>query len=190
MNWFTDTSQLWRVILRKTAATCKIARSLWTVRQWQPRGQHRPRPRAARCAAPCAAARDRLHRRIQATARAAEAVPVLRRPHDHHRDLRARLPAKASPHTCSADHPDRHLMRPSPPIGNCSAPCHSRRLSAGSARARVRPPESSALSRRILSCSVRPRRLLLHAPSPSRQKLSPRTLRSNLLKPHPAAKSP
>ena len=97
---------------------------------------------------------------------------------------------KRSPHTCSVDHPDRHLMRPSPPIDNCSAPCHSRRLTAGSARARVGPPQSSALSRRILSCSVRPTRLLLHAPSLSRQKRSRRTLRSNLLKPRPAAKSP
>jgi hypothetical protein len=164
--------------------------SLWTVRQWQPRGQHRAGARAARCAAPGAAARDRLHRRIRATARAAETMPVLRRPHDHHRDLRAWLPAKASPHTCSADHPDRHLMRPSPPIDNRSAPCLSRRLTAGSARARVGPPQSSALSRRILSCSVRPTRLLLHAPSLSRQKRSRRTLRSNLLKPRPAAKSP
>ena len=56
-------------------------------------------------------------------------------------------------------------------------------------RARVGPPESSALSRRILSCRVRSTRLLLHAPSLSRQKRSRRTLRSNLLKPHPAAKS-
>jgi hypothetical protein len=39
---------------------------------------------------------------------------LLRRSHDHHRDLRAWLPAKASPHTCSANHPDRHLMTPSP----------------------------------------------------------------------------
>src|SRR6476661_2789485 len=93
-------------------------------------------------------------------------MPVLRRPHDHHRDLRARLPAKASPHTC-ADHPDRHLMRPSPPIDNCSAPCHSRRLSAASAHARVGLPESSALPPRTWSCSVRPTRLLLHAPGKS-----------------------
>ena len=85
---------------------------------------------------------------------------------------------------------DRHLMMPSPPIDNCNAPCHSRRLTAGSARARVGPPESSALSRLILSCSVRPTRLLLHAPSLSRQKPSRRTLRSNFLKPRPAAKSP
>src|SRR4029077_11761597 len=116
-------------------------------------------------------------------------MPVLRRPHDHHRDLRARLPAKASPHTC-ADHPDRHLMRPSPPIDNCSAPCHSRRLSAASAHARVGPPESSALPPRTWLCSVRPTRLLLHAPSLSRQKRFRRPPRSNLLKTRPAAKSP
>ena len=134
------------------------------------------------------AARDRLPRRTRATARAAEAMPMLRRPHDHHRDLRAWLPAKASPHTCSADNPDRHLMRPSPPLDNCSDTCHPRRLSAGSARTRVGAPELPALSQRILSCSVQPTRLGLHAPSLSRQKRSRRPLRSNLLKPDPAAR--
>src|ERR1700736_2062508 len=123
-------------------------------------------------------------------ARAAEAMPMLRRPHDHHRDLRAGLPAKASPHTCSADNPDRHLMRPSPSIDNCSDTCRSRRLSAGSARARGGPPQSPALSPRFLSSSVRPTHLPLHAPSLSQAKRSRRPLRSNLLKPHPAAKSP
>src|SRR5258708_38462722 len=117
-------------------------------------------------------------------------VGSLRRPHDHHRDLRARLPAKASPHTCSADNPDRHLMRPSPSIDNCSDTYHSRRLSAGSARAPVEPPESSALSPRFLSSSLRPTHLLLHAPSLPQAQRSRRPLRSTLLKPHPAAKSP
>jgi hypothetical protein len=80
-------------------------------------------------------------------------------------------------------------MRPSP-INHCSHTCHSHRLSAGSARARVGPPESSALSPRISSCSVRPTRLRLHEPSLSRQKRLRRPLRSILFKPHPAAKSP
>ena len=38
------------------------------------------------------------------------ALPVLRRPHDHHRDLRARLPAAPPADRASRRHQDRHLM--------------------------------------------------------------------------------
>ena len=50
------------------------------------------------------------------TPRAAASMPVLRRPHDHHRDLRARLRAEAPAHAGSGNNQDRHLMMPSPPI--------------------------------------------------------------------------
>ena len=41
----------------------------------------------------------------------ASSLPVLRRPHDHHRDLRARLPAELSADARAAADQDRHLMR-------------------------------------------------------------------------------
>ena len=47
------------------------------------------------------------------TADTAASMPVLRRPHDHHRDLRARLRAEAPAHTGSGGDQDRHLMMPS-----------------------------------------------------------------------------
>ena len=56
---------------------------------------------------------DRSGRR---TPHAAASVPLLRRTHDHHRDLRARLPAEAPSHARYGSDQDRHLMMPSPPI--------------------------------------------------------------------------
>ena len=38
------------------------------------------------------------------------AMPVLRRPHDHHRDLRARLPRRATGRQPAARDQDRHVM--------------------------------------------------------------------------------
>ena len=46
---------------------------------------------------------------LRPTAYAAEAVPMLRWPYDHHRDLRTRLRAEASPHTCPGSDQNRHL---------------------------------------------------------------------------------
>ena len=88
---------------------------------------------------------------IRRAARAAASMPVLRRPHDRHRDLRARLRAEAPPHTGTGGDQDRHLMRPSPPIDDRNDHRHSRRLSAGSAHARIAPPDSPAVARPILS---------------------------------------
>jgi len=47
--------------------------------------------------------------------RAAAAMPMLRQPHDHHRDFRTRLRAEAPAHAASASNQDRHVMMPSPP---------------------------------------------------------------------------
>ena len=48
----------------------------------------------------------RPRRQIRPAPRSAETMPVLRRPHDHHRDLRAWLPAQAR----SGSDQDRHLI--------------------------------------------------------------------------------
>ena len=72
------------------------------VRQRQPCRQHRAGARVARRAVPRRTARDVRGRSARRTARAAMSLPLLRWPHDHHRDLRARLRAEVSTHTCSA----------------------------------------------------------------------------------------
>ena len=64
------------------------------------------------------------------TSRTVAAMPVLRRPHDHHRDLRARLRAEAPAHTTFGGDQGRHLMMPSPPINDSYDTCNSRWLSA------------------------------------------------------------
>jgi hypothetical protein len=50
---------------------------------------------------------------------------VLRQPHDHHRDLRARLPAEALASPPTVDNQDRHIMT-APPLttGNPDPHCH------------------------------------------------------------------
>src|SRR5262249_60830317 len=97
-----------------------------------PRGVHRIRHyglfangnRAANCtgarvahrAIPRDRASDGHTTRDRSAAYLANTVPVLRWPYDHHRDLRARLRAKAPPHIgCDSDQ-DRHLMMLPPPI--------------------------------------------------------------------------
>jgi hypothetical protein len=45
-------------------------------------------------------------------------MSLLRRPDDHHRDLRARLSAKKPPHTGSSADQDRYLMTLSPLTDN------------------------------------------------------------------------
>ena len=73
------------------------------------------------------------------TSRTVAAMPVLRRPHDHHRDLRARLRAEAPAHTTFGGDQGRHLMMPSPPINDSYDTCNSHWLSASSAQVRVDP---------------------------------------------------
>ena len=98
-------------------------------RQRRPCRQHRARPRTARTAM----APDRCHRGRHHQARRAKvaraSMPVLRRPHDHHRNLRARLPAQMPPATAGRDQ-DRHLMMQhlrSPPPKNRSSISLARR---------------------------------------------------------------
>ena len=62
------------------------------------------------------------------TPRAAASVSLLRRPHDHHRDLRTRLPAETPPGARYRSDQHRHLMMPSPPTHQPS----DARLLAGS----------------------------------------------------------
>ena len=87
------------------------------------------------------------------TARAAASMPLLRRPHDHHRDLRARLPAEAPPHACSGSDQDRHLMMPSPR----STTAATLAILAGSQPAATTRVASAGLARsrrQIPSCNV------------------------------------
>ena len=131
---------------------------------------------------------EAAHRR---TPRAAASMPVLRRPHDHHRDLRARLRAEAPAHTGSGGDQDRHLMMPSPPIDDRSDTRHSRWLVS-------RPRPSSHRVRWIHQQSRRQscratRRPLVH--TDAHTLALQQTDRGNrcgpdLCKPEPAAKSP
>jgi hypothetical protein len=113
-------------------------------------------------------------------------VPVLRRPHDYHRDFRARLRTEVPPHAAGGNQ-DRHLMMPSPSIYTYSNARHSHRLLAGIAQARIAALHSIAVTRPIQSRypqvarSHRPMRPSFAA-SRSRQ-----PLQSNLSKPEPAA---
>jgi len=77
-------------------------------------------------------------------------MPVLRQPHDHHRDLRARLRAEVPPHTAGSNQ-DRHVMMPSPLIYTYGSARHPCRLSAGTAQARITALHSIAVARPILS---------------------------------------
>ena len=72
---------------------------------------------------------------------------MLRWPHDHHRDLRARLSAQAQ----SGIDQDQLLMTPSPLIDDRTRTNPSRRRSTGNARARAKPlycPSSRCKRRR------------------------------------------
>ena len=150
----------------------------------------RTRPRAARRAASRKAIRD-TQSSDRPAARAAAAMPVLRRPHDRHRDLRARLRAQAPAFAAARKNQDRHLMMPSPAIHHRSNIRHSCWLPAGSAQARIGASDSPPL--RATNPLALPRRSLVQtnacdhrfAASRSRQ-----PLQSSLSKPEPAAKSP
>ena len=105
--------------------------ALRTAGQWQPRRQHRAGARAARRAGPLRTAgylrgpsgRRTLH--VDAT------MPLLRRAHAHHRDLRARQRAKAPTHARAGRDQNRHLMMPSSLIQHRTEARHSGRLSPG-----------------------------------------------------------
>ena len=68
--------------------------------------------------------------------RSAKPMPMLRWPHDHHRDLRARLSAQVR----SGSDQDRHLMTPSPLTHHRPRTNRSRRRSTGNACALAESP--------------------------------------------------
>jgi len=146
--------------------------------------------RAARHASSLANTRDARSRTSRRGARAVASMSMLRWPHDHHRDLRPWLRAKAPPHARSNSDQDRHLMRLSPPIPNRSSARYSCCFSASSAHARGGPLHWPALAPSILPRSVHSTRSPLHVHTCFEASRSPRPFRSNLLKPDPAAKSP
>src|SRR5262249_8599792 len=123
------------------------------------------------------------------TADAANAVPVLRWPHDHHRDLRARLRAKAPPHTYGTSNQDRHLLMLSPSFHKRSDARLSCWLLVGSAHARLAPLASPAIAPPILPRNLRSARSRLRAQPCFAAKPSEQTRRPNLLQPY-AVKSP
>ena len=130
--------------------------------------------------------RDHNERRA---ARAAASMSLLRWPHDHHRDLRARLPTKAPAHTCSASDQDRHIMILAPSItdhpdarGSCRLAAEAPKLASVGAIGPQSHHKSSHVVRGLL---VQP---ATHPPvRPIRSQPSPR---SSLLNPHSTAKSP
>ena len=162
---------------------------LWAARQRQPSRKHCARSPAARRATAPKSTRD-AQSSERRTPRAAASMSVLRRTHDCHRDLRARLPAKTPAHAGSGGDQDRHLMMPSPWIHYCRNARHSCWLSAGSAKAHIGSPHSPTVARQILSryaqiASSYRRIRPCFAATRSRQ-----PLQSNLSKPEPVAKSP
>ena len=153
-------------------------------------GKHRTRPRVARPAATRHAASGGRIFQLRSTARPAKAMPVLRRPHDLHRDLRARLPAGAPlQRRCYSDQ-DRHLMMPLCPIKRCNDFRHSRRLLPGSASPRRRAPHSSAFPAAISSYDARSTPPLQRQAPRVRSKRSPRPAASIFRDTQSAAKSP
>ena len=117
--------------------------TLRTARQRQPSRKHCACTQAARRAVQPKRTRD-AQASDRRTSRAAASMSVLRRPNDHHRDLRARLRAEAPSHAGSGSDQDRHLMMPSPSIHDRSDARHSCWLSAGSAQARIGSLDSPA----------------------------------------------
>ena len=84
---------------------------LWPARQRQTCREHRPSPRAARGAIAPDRGHQGRHHRYQPAATTKASLPLLRRPHDHHRDLPTRLLAASPSDRDSAHHQDRHFMR-------------------------------------------------------------------------------
>jgi len=95
------------------------------VRQRQSRRQHRKGARIARCPVLLKIRRDVRDDSRRQTPRAAASLPLLRRPHDHHRDLRGRLSAKTSPRDPDNSGRHRYFMMPSHAIHQPSDAHHS-----------------------------------------------------------------
>jgi len=122
------------------------------------------------------------------TPRAAASMPLLWRPHDHHRDLRKRLPAETPPRARCSDQ-DRHLIMPSPPIHQLTDARHSGWLGQHSRRL----PQVGKSARNDTANPVRQRPLRSFGPSPTpvlRGKTIGAGALTNLAQPDAAAKSP
>ena len=92
---------------------------------------------------------------------------LLRRPHDHHRDLRARLSAETPTHTSSGSDQDRHIMRPSLPIDHRYDTRNSCWLAARHAQARICTIDSQPVSPPNLSSTVHKTERPVRTPWPS-----------------------
>jgi hypothetical protein len=157
--------------------------------QYQPSCKHRARAQAARRAISLKRTRD-AKSRDRRTARAAAFMPVLRRPHDHHRDLRAWLSAEAPPHARSSTNQNRHLMMPSPPIHNCHDTRYSCWLATGHDQVRIGALDWPVMVPQIPSCNV----TTTCSPQCDHPRFAPNQPRQpllfNLFKPNPTTKSP
>ena len=87
--------------------------SLWPLRQCQPRRQYRLGPPAPRRTRPVAVERRQRRHRKSSPRQRVERLSLLRRAHDHHRDLRTRVPAAAMAHPIDRA---RQFMTITPPL--------------------------------------------------------------------------
>jgi len=97
-------------------------------------------------------------RRDERAARAGMSLSALRRPHDRHRGLRARLRATISASACADADQDRHVMTAAP-IARRKATRRGRRSSAGDSPARLVAPHPWCIPtarRRLDALSTRP----------------------------------
>ena len=163
---------------------------LRAVRQRQPRCQHRAGAPAARRAGPLRTARYLRDPGGRPTPHAATTVPLLRRTHVHHRDIRARLRAEAPPNTRAGRDRDRHLMMPSSLIWHRTEAHHSGRLSPGSTPACADQQDWPASAPQILSCNVRSARSRQHEHPKFQLKRYDRQRRLNFPNTPADAKSP
>ena len=137
------------------------------------------RPIRASCSA-CRLTRNRLRRprpKPPTNPSCCRVLAAAARPHDHHRDLRSRLPGKAPPHARDNSGQHRHLMMPSPAIHQPSDAHHSGWLSAGTAPAYRGWLNQSAVALPILFGSARSLRSVRHAREAKRSR---HEFRSNL----------
>ncbi|MFZ2093147.1 MAG: hypothetical protein WAU99_15540, partial [Pseudolabrys sp.] len=85
---------------------------------------------------------------------------------------------------------DRHLMMPSPPIDHRYDTRHSRWLTAGRAQARTRSLDPQPVAPPIVARNVTPARSPRRAHPALAVNRSQQPLRSHILLPDPATKSP
>jgi hypothetical protein len=117
-------------------------------------------------------------------------MPVLRRPHDRHRDLLARLRTQASTYTGDGANQDRYVMMQPPTILDHLETRYSCQLAAGRAQARIGARHSTAAAPPVLpryAQIARSHPRMRPGINASRSRQPPQ---SSLSKPEPAAKSP